>query len=225
MKSGYDFSRIKGYVFDFDGTLSDTPLDFTTMHERAREAMLPFASIPEAFEGPVLEDIARVCAALPPAEAEKAREAAMRAIEAVEVETARRCRLFPFTRPVLAALARRGLPAAVVTRNCAAAVFTVFPDLREHVVCVLTREDVARPKPHPEHLLRALALMGVAPAEALMTGDHPLDLIAGKKAGSLTAGVASGGTPLARLAAEQPDFLAATVGELMQQGGIFDYIR
>jgi phosphoglycolate phosphatase len=224
MNNAYDFSRIKGYVFDFDGTLSDTPLDFTTMHERAREAMRPFAPIPDTFEGPVLEDIARVCAALPPAVAAEARAAAMRVIEEVEVETARRCRLFPFTRPVLAALKTRGLPAGVITRNCAAAVFTVFPDLRDHVVCVLTREDVTRPKPYPDHLLQALDLMGVAPAEALMTGDHPMDLLTGKNAGSLTAGVASGGTSLERLAAEGPDFLAADLGELMRKGGICNYL-
>jgi phosphoglycolate phosphatase len=220
MSSRLDFSHISGYVFDFDGTLCATPLNFDIMHQKAMEAMLPYASIPQPFAGPVLEDIDRVCAALPPDLAAKARQAAMKAIEAMEVETARQCRLFPYTRPLLSILKALGVPAAVITRNCAAAVYTAFPDLAEHVACVLTRDDVSKPKPDPEHLLLALSRMGLAPDHALMVGDHPLDLQTGKRAGTLTAGVASGNSSLRRLAAEAPDYLADDLGQLMRRAGI-----
>jgi phosphoglycolate phosphatase len=44
-------------------------------------------------------------------------------------------------------------------------------------------EDVRQHKPHPESLLRALARLGLQPAEALYIGDHPVDAQAAAAAG------------------------------------------
>ena len=45
-------------------------------------------------------------------------------------------------------------------------------------------------------------------------------IIVGKAAGTLTAGVASGDTPLSRLADETPDYLADHAGFLMASFGV-----
>ena len=67
-----------------------------------------------------------------------------------------------------------------------------FPDIDRYCQAVLTRDDTVRIKPHPEHLTTALSLLGAAPADAAMVGDHPLDIQLGREAGTFTIGVLSG---------------------------------
>lgn len=212
---------LQAIVFDFDGTLVTSPYpDFSEMHRRAREALQAFTPVPQKLEGPVLEDIERICSGLDEKTASAARNAALLAIEEVEVHTARQCVIFPFVGPMLRALKKQNIKAAIITRNCPAAVFTAFPDAGEHFECILTRNDVARVKPHPEHLLRALGVLGCEAGRSLMVGDHPMDIITGKRAGAFTAGVASGGSPSERLAEEAPDFITGDAGELMKRLGV-----
>jgi phosphoglycolate phosphatase len=136
------------------------------------------------------------------------------------VEAAAQSGLFPFTLSVLEALRAQGTAVAVVTRNCPEAVFRIFPALLEHVACVLTRDDVPRVKPHPEHINAALGIVGCEPGKCLMVGDHPMDIEAGKRAGTLTAGVASGDVSCECLREAGPDWLAQDVGELMRRRGV-----
>lgn len=105
---------------------------------------------------------------------------------------------------------------AIITRNCSDALRAVFPDAHETVGAVLTRDDVERVKPDPEHLGNALERLGVTPAAALMVGDHPLDVETGKRAGTMTAGVLSGGYDREMLVAAGADFVVEDCGELRQ---------
>lgn len=214
------FDGIRAVVFDFDGTLAMQTLDFSHMRVRAVEALSRYADVASSSEEPMMEELERVCASLDAATAVKARQAAMTAIEEVEMEAARRSRLFPPVRPMLAALHQRGVTCAVISRNILPAIRMVFPDADEHFACILTRDDVSKVKPHPEHLLKALERINCPASQALMVGDHPMDIQVGKLAGSFTAGVAGGHVPLARLAEENPDWLAEDVGELMQMLGV-----
>ena len=214
---------IKAVVFDFDGTLAMPTLDFGLMRQRVELALAPFMSPthgPAAKNSPTplpaLEHINQVCAALPPTAANAARAAAMQAIEDVEVEAAARSRLFPDTVPMLVTLRAHGIAAGVITRNCRNAVLTVFPGIHLYTGCLLTRHDVPNVKPHPGHLLEALKRLGVAPEHALMVGDHPMDIITGKNAGTRTAGLTTGEAPYERLHQESPTFLAHGLDELLQ---------
>jgi HAD superfamily hydrolase (TIGR01509 family) len=49
--------------------------------------------------------------------------------------------------------------------------------------------DVARPKPHPDMLLRCLEHIGVSPREAVYVGDQPTDLAAAEAAGITFVGM------------------------------------
>jgi phosphoglycolate phosphatase-like HAD superfamily hydrolase len=74
---------------------------------------------------------------------------------------------------------------------------------------LVTQEEVRRPKPHPEALLRACALCGGDaddPREhSICVGDTRLDIEAGKAAGVRTIGVTYGISTPAEIAAAQPD--------------------
>jgi phosphoglycolate phosphatase len=121
---------------------------------------------------------------------------------------------------MLAALAAMGVPVAIVTRNCPEAVRAVFPDVDALCPCLLTRDDVPSVKPDPDHLLRALGMLGRTPAQALMVGDHPMDIVTGQRAGTLTAGVVSGESPAHALHEAGAHVVADHCGVLMARLGL-----
>jgi len=53
-------------------------------------------------------------------------------------------------------------------------------------------EDVIRPKPHPEPVLRALEMLGADPDMGIMIGDTVSDMMAGTRAGVRTIGISTG---------------------------------
>lgn len=57
---------------------------------------------------------------------------------------------------------------------------------------IVSHEDVANQKPHPEPVLKALSALNVPPENAVMVGDTKPDIVAGKAAGLLTVGVTYG---------------------------------
>ncbi|BFR48820.1 HAD family hydrolase [Nitratidesulfovibrio sp. HK-II] len=214
---------VRAVVFDFDGTLAVPTLDFGVMRRAVAEAMAAHLTPPERPDLPVMEWIAHTARLLEersPVGASALHAEAHAAIRRVEVQAAARGSLFPFTRPMLAALAAMGVPVAIVTRNCPEAVRAVFPDVDALCPCLLTRDDVPSVKPDPDHLLRALDGIGRAPGEALMVGDHPMDIVTGRRAGTLTAGVASGESPADALHAAGADMVADHCGDLMARLGL-----
>lgn len=190
-------SRIDCIVFDFDGTLAELKLDFDHMKHRlhlmARDMLaLEEVEIPST---PALEWIEELCGRFEAHNGnrhEQFRITAMDMIMNMELEAAQQGNLFPFTRPMLQELALAEIKVAIITRNCKKAVLCVFPDMETYCTTLLTRDDVPLVKPHPDHLLRALSLLGATPQGSLMVGDHPLDVETGRRAGVMTAGVSTG---------------------------------
>lgn len=184
-------------VFDFDGTLAELTIDFDLLRTRITalaEAMLD--ERPEPSPLPVLEWLDELACL---ARARLGRDAALELhcrgrliVQATELDAARHGLLFDFARPVLERLSRTGVATAVITRNSTAAVRRVFPDIADCCGAFLAREDAPELKPRPGHLLAALDRLGVAPDQALMIGDHFLDIQTGQGAGCRTAAVATG---------------------------------
>lgn len=81
---------------------------------------------------------------------------------------------------------------------------------------VVSAEDSQHHKPHPEPLLLALGKLGVAPQNAIMIGDQPVDAKAAHAAGTHSIIIDHENTPHSRkvLYAEHPDFVCHDAGEL-----------
>ena len=77
-------------------------------------------------------------------------------------------------------------------------------------------ESTPRRKPHPDPVHRALELLEVAPSEAVIVGDSPHDVQAGREAGVATCGVTYGLTPRAAIEAAQPQYLIDALQELQR---------
>lgn len=80
---------------------------------------------------------------------------------------------------------------------------------------VLGYDSVDKKKPHPEGILRLLASTGVEPSRAVMVGDSPYDVLAGRAAGVVTVGATYGFKPLEELTASGPDHLIDDIRELI----------
>jgi phosphoglycolate phosphatase len=212
--------KVQAMVFDFDGTLAELRLDFAEMKRRLSGLAESYLSraLPEPVV-PALEWSEMLRALIEESDTDCAEEFRYRANELVvrmELESAHRGCLFPFTRPILRLLGRRGIRTAIITRNCEAAVRVVFNDMDEFCTTFLARDHVPRVKPDPDHLFRALKKTKANPAGALIVGDHPLDVQTGKRAGILTAGVWSGSASSADLMKSGADWVARNCEELMR---------
>jgi len=208
------FNGINGIVFDFDGTLATCPYDFAYMRQSilatgeefglARERLASFGLLEAVTEGAEL-------LAADPARAGEFRKLAMRRLGDIEYEAAAKTRLLPGMPGALAELCERGYRLGIVTRNSTAAVRLILGDTVLPVEVILCREDVPRPKPHPDHVRQVLARLETPPALALMVGDHPTDIQMGQAAGMATIAVLTGQTGEADLRAAAPDLVLPSV--------------
>jgi phosphoglycolate phosphatase len=126
--------------------------------------------------------------------AEEFYQEAHRILHGVEMRAAEEGRLIPGAEETLRNLRKKGIKVGIVTRNCEDAVRKVFPNIDKFCDVFVSRNSVKRVKPHPDHLSSAMKALGVSGEEAVMIGDHPTDIQAGKKVGMKTLGVLTGRT-------------------------------
>jgi phosphoglycolate phosphatase len=168
---------VRGVIFDLDGTLVDSGLDFPQIR---RDMGLPESE-------PILEALA----AIPPGER---LEHCLRILDRHEQEAAERATVMPGVRDLLAALDARNVPQAVLTRNSRSSTNRVLTRLGLNFACVLTRDDVP-PKPDPAGLLQICSLWNTPVAEVLFVGDYLYDIHCGRNAGMRTILFAPKGAP------------------------------
>lgn len=183
-------------IFDFDGTLAKLNIDFDEMRRLISELVSAYGIDHQILRHRFVLEIIDEAGVLLQSHSLRKSEAfireAYRIIEGIEVEAAGRGELFAETKHLLTVLTESSIHTGVITRNCARAVHTVFPDVSIYCSVVICRDDVKHVKPHPEHLMLALKQAGGHPAQSIMIGDHPVDIETGRNAGTLTAGVLTG---------------------------------
>lgn len=119
---------------------------------------------------------------------------------------------------LLAGLAGAGCRMGIVTSKSRDAVdlaWQVLPEVRRYFEVVVTADETARHKPHPEPVLFGLEALGGMAAGAAYIGDAPFDIRAGKAAGLRTIAVTWGFFSRDALAAEEPDLIADSPAELL----------
>ncbi len=131
-------------------------------------------------------------------------------------------RLFPGAGETVRALRAAGHPIGVVTAKLEAGAERTLRHvgLREQVDVIVAADTVERCKPDPMPVRYALGKVGRLAVEAVMIGDSPHDLAAGRGAGTTTVGVCWGAAtpealaPLADHLLDEMDGIAPLVAAL-----------
>jgi HAD superfamily hydrolase (TIGR01509 family) len=167
------------WIFDLDGTLT------IAVHD--------FAGIRKMLGLPMGKGILDSISALP---APRARELLAK-LDAHEYELACASVVAPGADVLLAGLVERGIRLGIVTQNNLRNLETTLEvtGLRRyfHADGFITRE-VGAPKPRPDGILRLLSAWSAAADDAVMIGNHRIDLEAGRAAGTATVYVDPSGT-------------------------------
>lgn len=207
------WSDIQATLFDLDGTLVHTPIDFPAMKQAVLEATEAEGFDAGSFRGlDVLGIIGEAARRLKdPSEFRKRTD---KILQDIEVEAAHRGVEAAGAGETLSWLMRHGIRVGIVTRNCPEAVAITLSrtPLPHHVL--VTRSDTPHVKPHPEHLWLALRKLERRPENALMIGDHRMDILGGIAAGMRTAGIVAHGGTADAFADPKPDILLLELPEL-----------
>jgi phosphoglycolate phosphatase len=178
-------------LFDFDGTLLDISIDFAKMKQDVLSLGIKYgiSPNPELYVLESIDDIFNQLSQGDVSLAERFRDQAKQILVDIEMDAVPTAKAFDKADETLKQLKDRGIKVGIVTRNCRPAVLKSSEKAGFVYDILLTRDDVKKVKPDPQHLWDALNLLDSTPENSIMVGDHPIDVVAGKRAGMKTAAV------------------------------------
>ena len=190
--------KVKAVIFDFDGTLAILNIDFSSMREQIFDLMRRYGieekAIQEKYLLEIIDEVYQILWKKNPSSAGTFYQESHDILHEVEMKAAEKGRLIAGTEGILRSLREKGIKVGIITRNCEDAVRKVFPEIDDFCDVFLSRNSVRKVKPHPDHLTRVMEWLKISGEEAVMVGDHMIDIQAGKRVGMKTIGVLTGRT-------------------------------
>nr|WP_309101179.1 pyrophosphatase PpaX [Fredinandcohnia onubensis] len=206
---------IKTLLFDLDGTLIDTNElilqsflhtfgKYFPERQYSREDILP-------FNGPTLHE------SFSSVDPDRAEEMIAEYRKFNHEKHDELVTEFPSVFDTIKTLKEKGYKIGVVTTKVRKTVNMglQLTKLDQFFDVVVTLDDVTNPKPDPEPVLLALKMLDSTPEEAIMVGDNYQDIVAGKNAGTKTAGVAWSHKGKDFLLEYNPDFMLENMSDLL----------
>jgi HAD superfamily hydrolase (TIGR01509 family) len=210
--------RVRGVIFDMDGTLADS-LDH---YYRLACDIVEAADAPPISRERVCElmgngDPNLLRKLLPPdfpdAKATLARIVSQR-FPSWQRE-GERIEPLPGCVDLLQSLHARGHELGVATSSSRKLPYLDAWGVRHLFHSIVGREDVSRGKPDPEVVLTCLGQLNLEPDDAVYVGDSVIDIEAGSAAGLHTVGVLTGNSSREVLATVSPDHVLESATELL----------
>lgn len=125
-------------------------------------------------------------------------------------------RPFPGVVKVFEKLKEKGIKLAVVSNRQRDSLVKSLriTGIFKYFEAVVSAEDVEHTKPHKDHTLKALEMLGVNKNEAVMVGDSEHDILSAKSAGVKTVGITHGWFGKA-VEKSKPDYLVNNLDQLL----------
>lgn len=211
---------MQAVLFDLDGTLVETNIDFSLM-KREMIALAGNYGIPvsELHDLDILGIVDYIVDRLNErslnADARAAHRAAFEKLEQIELVHSADAKIIAGAAAVLRTIGCTTMKVGIVTRNCRNAVRLSLERTGITADVLVTRDDVANTKPHPDHIMRALEALSVQSANAVTIGDHIMDIRGGKAAGTRTIGFLRPSRPDDFFDDEHPDLVIRNLEELL----------
>ena len=193
-------SEIKAFMFDLDGTLIQSTVDFVKLKRetirRLSELRVPTDGLSEKMKTYEIMAKVRQLAASGMLDVSYPKIIVETTLvwNRVELEAVRNTKRIPGAERTLNQLRSRGMRIGVITRGCRAYAAEALRTTRliSLVDIVLGRDDTVEAKPSPEPLLRAMSMLGVEAPETVMIGDSVDDAACANRAGVAFIGVLTG---------------------------------
>lgn len=149
---------IQSILFDLDGTLVDSPIDFALMRQRLNITK----------ETDILTHLGELEVNGSQIEYQKASQI----IFDLEKEAALNSKVFDGVQELLEFLKQNEINLGVITRNNSEISSLQLKSLEEYFLKVLSRDDVTEPKPHPESFDFFRSQYDLDPQKTIFIGNH-----------------------------------------------------
>jgi HAD superfamily hydrolase (TIGR01549 family) len=161
--------KIQAIVFDMDGTLVDSALNFDLMR----------SDLGFPIDTPILEHLKTL-------DSKDDIEKANKVIHQHEIKGAKKSILFDGVKELLALLKEKKVPTGILTRNSSIVTEYTLKKFELNFDVVLTRDD-CKAKPNPEGLLIMGKKWNIPLSKILYIGDYLFDLQTAKNAKAISA--------------------------------------
>lgn len=188
------FRNAQAVLFDLDGTLVETSIDFSRLRAATLQLIAEYGvdtlPLQEMDALGAVEQAVEVLRGQGDESAgEDLRKRAFARLQAMEMAYCATPRPVPGVYDLLHALQKQHTRIGIITRNDRQVSLHTLQQLQIPYDLLVSRDDVQRVKPHPEHVMVALERWQIAPARCVVVGDYWMDVEAGKAAGCRTVGI------------------------------------
>ncbi len=191
------FFHVSAALFDLDGTLVKTAIDFAWMKSEvitlASEYHLSTSDLQKLdILSAVMEGQQRLILLHGVTTGNEFRKRCFDRLQHIETLQCSDPVYIPGAVEILDDLHQKNVPVGIVTRNCRSVALNLLEYSGVKYDILVSRDDCQTAKPDPEQLILALSLMGVKSTDfsrAIMVGDHPMDIEAGRRLGCKTLAV------------------------------------
>lgn len=125
--------------------------------------------------------------------------------------------LFPGVKETLEALRKRGYRMTIATSRLTDSLmlFMRHHGIDHYFEYAVGSDSVTHHKPHPEPALKTLRELNIAPSEAIMVGDMPVDIAMAHNAGIRAIGVDYGNATREELEAAEADWIVDDITKIL----------
>ncbi|MCS7309877.1 MAG: HAD family hydrolase [Armatimonadetes bacterium] len=214
------FEQAEAVLFDLDGTLVETGIDFSRLRDATLQLVAEYGIDARPLQDlDALSIVERAVDALRlrgEAEAgETLRKRAFARLQAMEMAYCASPRPVPGMYDLLEVLRAQDTRIGIITRNDREVALRTLSTLQIPHDLLVSRDDVDKVKPHPQHVMVALEEWRVAPPQCVVVGDYWMDVEAGRAAGCRTVGIWRLDVPINPFRHHPPDVLVRELRELL----------